>query len=71
MWATNVDCVRTEGMFGEDLEAKAEFERLAEQERQLWLTIITGAGVKEHMEDTYCYRLRVCSLFISVCQDIT
>lgn len=47
------------GLFGEDEEAKKEFEQLAQQERQLWGTMLSGVAVKEHMEDTYCHMLRV------------
>lgn len=48
-----------EGMFGEDAGAKAEFEALAAQERELWGAMLSGVAVKEHMEDAYCHTLRV------------
>lgn len=52
-------CAGAEGLFGEDETAKAEFEQLAKQERELWGTMLSGVAVKEHMEAVYCSMLRV------------
>lgn len=49
----------TEGMLGDDPEAKAEFEELAKQEMEVWKSMVSGAAVMEHMEDRYHDMLKV------------
>ncbi|KAK9918553.1 hypothetical protein WJX75_004940 [Coccomyxa subellipsoidea] len=49
-----------EGMLGDDPEAKAEFEALAQQEMEVWKSIVSGAAVLEHMEDKYHDMLKKC-----------
>lgn len=46
-------------MLGDDPEAKAEFEALAQQEMEVWKSIVSGAAVMEHMEDKYHDMLKV------------
>jgi hypothetical protein len=46
-------------MLGDDPEAKAEFEALAQQEMEVWKSIVSGAAVLEHMEDKYHDMLKV------------
>ena len=52
-----------EGAFGEDEEAKKDFEQLARQEMDVFKSLVTGKAVQEHMEDVYHDMIKVC--FIS------
>ena len=50
-----------EGAFGEDEEAKKDFEQLARQEMDVFKSMVTGKAVQEHMEDVYHDMIKVCS----------
>ena len=50
-----------EGAFGEDKEAKAEFEELARAEMDVWKSMVSGKAIQEHMEDVYHNMIKVCS----------
>ena len=49
-----------EGAFGEDEEAKKDFEQLARQEMDVFKSMVTGKAVQEHMEDVYHDMIKVC-----------
>ena len=51
-----------EGAFGEDEEAKKDFEQLARQEMDVFKSMVTGKAVQEHMEDVYHDMIKVCTV---------
>ena len=51
-----------EGAFGEDEEAKKEFDQLARQEMDVFKSMMTGKAMQEHMEDGYHDMIKVSSI---------